>query len=258
MQVSWSDFKNFVDSRSLSIQGIETDSYYSLKASDDYFDLECEIYKSPTDETDLDDFEANYKSSWNQKIKKTDSNGNPYVKELFSDENKKLCSRVSVFTTGQYGSLKNKDSEGSDIEDIEIHFFDSSRQELIKGVEESVEDFQARLDTTCKFTWLYFTPVSTYGISKGRFMYKGTPSGEFNNWLEFAPHISKAYDGSVACLNGAFPLDMIPEGIFYEMDGRSCLIIEQDLIYYSHRMGHKIEHEIGDKIRICSIFDIYI
>jgi hypothetical protein len=187
-----------------------------------------------------------------------DDEGNPYYKQMFAQGEKKFRARCAVFTTGKADSLYNKGSEGTDIGDMELHFFDSSRTELVQGETESDEDYQTRLDANCKFTWLYFTHPTEFGIAKGRFMYKGTVSGDFHNWLEFCPHLPKAYGGSVACMDGAFPLDMLNQGDFYHMDGCTCLIIPIDETYYSHRIGHKIEHEIGDKIKICSIFDIYV
>jgi hypothetical protein len=187
-----------------------------------------------------------------------DQEGNPYYKQMFAQGEKKFQARCAVFTTGKVGSLYNKNSEGTDLADMELHFFDSSRTELVQGETESDPDFQTRLDTYCKFTWLYFTHATEFGVAKGRFMYKGTVTGDFHNWLEFCPHLPKSYGGSVACMDGAFPLDMLNQGDFYQMDGCTCLIIPVDETYYSHRIGHKIEHEIGDKIKICSIFDIYV
>lgn len=182
----------------------------------------------------------------------------PLFKQIYSDSSKIFKSRSFVFTTGEYGSLVNHDSDGNDIGDGDLLFFDSNRALMFKGENESVEDFQTRLDSNCRYTHIYFTHPTDFGIAKGRFMYKGSPLGKFRNWLEFAPHIPKAYGGSVACLDGAFPLDMMNPGVFYEMDGCSCLIITIDETYYSHRIGHKIEHEIGDRLKICSIFDIYV
>jgi hypothetical protein len=182
----------------------------------------------------------------------------PYFKQMIAQGNKKFKATCMTFTTGKYKSLFSKDSEGNDLDLCDLVFMDASRNVLTKGENESDPDFQTRLDQNCKFTWLYFTPNTDYGISKGRFMYRGIPSGEFHNWLEFAPHIPKAYGGSVPCLEGAFPLDMLNQGDFYQMDGCACLIIEKEETYYSHRIGHKIEHELGDSLKICSIFDIYV
>lgn len=68
MIVNWTNLKSFVTSRSLSIQWIEDSSKYYLKAFDGAFSLDCELSKSPSDTTDLDDFEANFKPYGNKPI----------------------------------------------------------------------------------------------------------------------------------------------------------------------------------------------
>lgn len=64
MNTSWSIFKNFVSGRSLSIQWIDLDDSYWLKAFDGPFTLECVLNKSNTTETQ--DFEDNFKSNGNK------------------------------------------------------------------------------------------------------------------------------------------------------------------------------------------------
>jgi len=73
MIVSWSQLKSFVDSKNLSIQWIDVDDYYLLLAFDGIFTLETRLDKFPTDNTNLTDFETNYKSLGNKKIQTQDS-----------------------------------------------------------------------------------------------------------------------------------------------------------------------------------------
>ena len=69
MKVSWNILKSFISDRSLSAQLIDLDDSYYIKAIDGNFSLYCVLNKSPSDSTDLDDFEANYKASGNQSPK---------------------------------------------------------------------------------------------------------------------------------------------------------------------------------------------
>jgi hypothetical protein len=69
MKVSWTKLKSFIDDRALSVQFVEFDNSYWLKGIDGGFELECDLLKSPTDTTDLDDFETNYKPLGNQSPK---------------------------------------------------------------------------------------------------------------------------------------------------------------------------------------------
>jgi len=64
----WSIFKQFVDNKSLSIQWIEFDNFYDLKAFDGFSLLEMRMDKNPTDATDLNDFVNNYKTQGNSTL----------------------------------------------------------------------------------------------------------------------------------------------------------------------------------------------
>jgi hypothetical protein len=64
MQAPWSIFKNFISQRNLSIQWIDLDTQYWMKAFDGPFELECTVIKDSGD--DQTDFETNYKDSGNQ------------------------------------------------------------------------------------------------------------------------------------------------------------------------------------------------
>lgn len=68
MKVEWEDIKSFVVSRGVSIQYITTTNTYYLKAFDGIFFLECELDRFPTDTSDLDDFENNYKPDGNKPV----------------------------------------------------------------------------------------------------------------------------------------------------------------------------------------------
>ena len=186
-----------------------------------------------------------------------DIEGNALYRNVIAKEGALFHPRVFDFTTGQYLSLCNKNSEGLDLGDGEILYLDSNRQFLTKSEEETDQEFQARLDSNCKFTWLYFTPTVDFGIKSFEISYSGTPSGEFDAWFELAPHIPKIYGGSVAAMDGGLPLEMFPEKSLVLIDGGACCLLEVDSVNFTHRMGVKIEHEIGDKLKIMSIFNVY-
>lgn len=65
MKIDWTDFKNFVDCNRLIINYFDHDSDYHLFAQSGSLVFSCQLYKNPTDTTELDDFEENYKASSN-------------------------------------------------------------------------------------------------------------------------------------------------------------------------------------------------
>lgn len=257
MLIDWNTFKKFVQDRDLNIQGIETQDYYYLSAKDDYFLVTCEIFKNPTDTTDISDFETNFKPNWNKKIDRRDKEGNPVFRNVIAENSMLFQPRCIDFTTAKLNSICNKSSDLSDLGDAELHFFNESYEEITRNEGETDQQFQARLDSSCEFTWLYFTPNYRYAIKSGEIRYKGTLGDESDLWIEVAPHIPKAYGGSVPFINGGLPLDFFDEKKSIIIDGGTCAIIELDNQYLSHRLGVKVEHGIGIKIDILATFNIY-
>lgn len=190
-------------------------------------------------------------------IPNRDLEGNPIYRQIIASENMLFQPRCIDFTTAKINSMCNKSSDLSDLGDAELHFFNESYQEITRQEEETDEQFQTRIDSTCEFTWLYFTPTHRYAIKSGEIRYKGTLGEEADLWIEIAPHIPKAYGGSVPFINGGIPLDHYNQNESILIDGGTCAIIELDNQNFTHRLGVKIEHGIGIKIDILAIFNIY-
>ena len=68
MKIDWTQFKNFVNARNIDMLMIDKDDAYHLYSSEGSLEIECELDKSASDTTDLDDFEANHKSSCNPEM----------------------------------------------------------------------------------------------------------------------------------------------------------------------------------------------
>lgn len=68
MRVDWTVFKTEVANRKLDIQYIDDGTRYHLVAKDDWFLLETDLHKTPSDTTDLLDFETNFKTVANAPI----------------------------------------------------------------------------------------------------------------------------------------------------------------------------------------------
>jgi hypothetical protein len=97
MELSWTDFKAFVVSRSLSIQWVVAGPNYFLKAFDNIFSFECLIPKDNSLSSETVDFETNFKALGNVKplqtvsVQTTPAFGNKTV--LVNGVTKKLYAR---------------------------------------------------------------------------------------------------------------------------------------------------------------------
>lgn len=67
MQIEWSEFKNIVNIKQMSIQFIQHSGNYHLRAIDGVFILECAITLDSSN-PDTIDFETNYKAKGNKRL----------------------------------------------------------------------------------------------------------------------------------------------------------------------------------------------
>jgi len=84
MEVIWTEFKKFVQDKDLSIQFVEAQGNYHLKAFDGYFSLDC-ILPIGVDNPDTNDFEANFKVAGNKKLEQRNSDGYIVSAPTFED-----------------------------------------------------------------------------------------------------------------------------------------------------------------------------
>ena len=79
MEVIWTEFKKFVTDRELSIQYVEINNNYHLKAFDNYFSLYC-ILPIDQNNNDTNDFETNFKSFSNTILEVKAHDGRPITR----------------------------------------------------------------------------------------------------------------------------------------------------------------------------------
>jgi hypothetical protein len=79
MEVNWSEFKKFIDDRKLSVQYVELNGNYHLKAFDGYFNLDC-VLPIGVDNADTTVFENDYKDVGNIVLEVKTSDGRSVVR----------------------------------------------------------------------------------------------------------------------------------------------------------------------------------
>ena len=259
-KIDWSTFKDFVDDRDLSIQYIEHTNCYDLWASDRIMSYTCDLAKNTSDATD---FETNYKSDGNKKIAKYDIEGHAEFKRVIALDAMHYEPRSLDFITSKLNSLYNRKHDGggiyngTDYNDANMQFYDSSNTELVQGAEESDNDFQTRLTANCTKTLINFTPGFNYAIKSGILMLREEWSYDGYVWCVLAPHIPEGSGGQVPFLAGGYNMQFFPEKSYIRMDGETVFFIDQDLTYYSHRIGLIVKHSTGDQKGIQMIYEMY-
>jgi len=227
MLVNWNDFKVFVNSRSLNIQGIETSECYDLRAQDDFFSLECRLYKNPSDETDITDFEGNYKFGWNKKLKKTDEENIPLMKTQVAQSGWHFEPRSLDFFVGKHNSLYNRLSSGTmDVEGADdagdgvLVFLTTSGTPIIKGESEEESAYQTRLDETCVASKVIFTPDYNWKPIGASIQVVNKPNWSAYLWGYIDLSIFEA--PNINFLNGGWNIRFAQDGATsYKIDART-------------------------------------
>lgn len=105
MLLQWSDFKSIVNSKALSIQWIELSTMYRLAIYDGMLGYECRLEKNPSDSTDLNDFENNYKAKGNKPLVTKNS---PFGEKVLPN-GKKVFTRIHGMSGTVAGAPDNLD-----------------------------------------------------------------------------------------------------------------------------------------------------
>lgn len=84
MHITWTQLKNFVDSRKALLQWEENDSMYCVKAIDGTHEVQTCVLKTTPKSAAQTDFEDNYKSNGNKSL--TNDEGQPIMAPTFEDD----------------------------------------------------------------------------------------------------------------------------------------------------------------------------
>lgn len=192
-----------------------------------------------------------------------DADGRQLVRVATTNAGWIYSPRSLDFYTAKYNSLYNKDHEGAGIDDsVDMgdtiqRFFDQSGLELIKGSNESAEDFQIRLSQNCIKTVVDFEPQYDIDIYGAKLMVKTSPMGRAYFWAIVAPDIPKAYGGSIPFMGGGWNLQMIEPRHICESDGKSSKTIHYDSVYHSGKIRLLVKHELGEVFGMQVLLEYY-
>lgn len=251
MKIEWSLFKQFVDSRSLSVQWIDLDKKYFLKAYDGVFSIESEVDKYPTDTTELTDFETNYKPLGNQRLSQFDTDGANIMRLKAAKKGWSFWAIPIEFTTSLLSSnIYCKDSSGTDIPGITYKIYDAG------GVQITVPGLANINLAACTKTVIDFEPAFDYEIIGGALRIHSNPAQDVRLWIVGAPDIPAIYGGSKEFASGINLKFMAPDASF-EIDGRVTKFLTYDATTHQGKMRIIIKHPAGLQLNLQVIIHIY-
>jgi hypothetical protein len=162
------------------------------------------------------------------------------------------------FITAKHGSLYNRTHLGNTIDDSPdygdavLTFWDASGSQLVKGVSESDEDFQARLDSSCVRTHADWQPNYEMDIIGATVSVLNPPTGSERAyaWVIVAPDIPAQFGGSVPFMAGGWNLRFFTLDQTTFLDGRGVKSFTYDPVNNSNKMRVVVKHAAGAKIEL--------
>lgn len=254
INVSWSDLKAFISSRSLSIQWITAKDTYFLWAIDGPMELSAQIQISDPIEggSDQEDFENNYKNNGNKKLSEPrDSDGSPLNRVKITTTGWAYQLHGVEFKTSQLDSVHEEKVDGTNYGFTTIHCYKDNGN----GGYTACTD-QSDVDANCIKTVVDWEPTHDYEIVGGMFKQKEIPDDDIRVWVVGVPDVPEQYGGSksfAASLNlKYFGID---EGI--KVDGRAPKYMTYSAIYHSNKIRMILKHSPGTKHDVHMTFEIF-
>ena len=247
-KVNWSQLKSFVDSRSLNVQFLEFDNSYWINAIDGQFSLTCELDKSPSDTTDLDDFEANYKAIGNTVIEPTDTDGAKLNRTKITRSGWHYQCHGIEFTSSLLSSLHNTDVADTDLGFGTIKFYNSSDAELTTQVD---------IDNNCVKTVIDWEAQYDIDVIGGLIFQEAPPTSNVRIWVTAAPDIPVASGGSVPFCQGGVNAKLMGSGQIYDIDGKTAKTMPYTPGFGTNKFRVTMRHNAGYRHEMMLVIKLY-
>lgn len=253
-KVEWAPFKSFVQARTLSIQFIELTDKYWMRANDGPFELECELLKSPSDTTDLLDFENNFKALGNKKLDPRDSDGSALNRTKITTTGWHYQLHGIEFETSKLNSLYSKKVDNTDYGFSTIKFYKD-----VSGVETEITGGdlnQTFLDANCIKTVIDWEPTHDLEMIGGTLKQKTSPTQDVHLWVVGVPDVAEAYGGSKPfVVNIDLAYIGLEEGV--SVDGRAPKYMQYSATYHTTKLRLIFRHAVGFNHKLHMIFELF-
>jgi len=255
--VNWSDLKDFVDDKQISIQYLDIGGIYHLRAVDEVLVLGCELKKTATPGSDQLDFENNYKDDANKKIKEIDDEGRQISRIAAGKKGWTYLAHPIEITTSTIDGAFSADYTGTARIDFDMKLYDAQDAEIT---------VQATADTDCVKTVVTFKPLYDYEIISGNIHQCCATTEDIRIWvLGGAFAVASNTPISVKEFVGGLNLKNISVNDHIETDGRASKLMVKDITskglpfptYQGNCFQFIIRHPAGEKHDIMTVLEYF-
>jgi len=244
-QVSWSQVRDFANTRSKSIQYIDLNSTYYINVSDGTFTLECSIDKDGGAE--CLEFEGTYKALANVTIDSRDDQG-AVIHRFKAAKKGWVYSLLPIeFVTSTLGSLVTTKYDNTTRSIATLKLYDNNNTLITDPAAVS----------GCVKTVVDFEPTFDYEIVSGFAIQKIQPNSDLRLWVVAVPDVPEVAGGSREMLGG-FNLAYLPVRTRIETDGRASKYMAYNATYHTNKLRIILRHDAGVAQDLLIGFEIFI
>ena len=258
--MNWPEFKTLLDSDMIYSWVLDSNGNEIINTLDGIINYRCIL--SPTD-TDYSDWNTNYKSNANSRIIPVDIDGSQINRPKTTETSFHYEPRCLDFYTSKLNSLYNrKDNgggilDGTDYGDAGLRFYNSSDIELTQGGAETDAAFQARLDSNCTKTIMWWQATYDMDLIGGMLQLKNQPTSDTYFWCVVAPDIPEGSGGSIPFFASGLNLYFYKDGTMHHYDGRGAKRFVADPVYNSNKFHFIFKHPVGEQVGLQIVVDTF-
>jgi hypothetical protein len=247
IEISWSEFKSRVNTKSLKIQYVTSNENYHIVAFDSLFKMYC-ILPIGVDNSDTTDFETNYKSTANSKIEDVDSQGRQIIRAAAGQSGWTYFAHPIEFQTAKFNSLYEKNYSASNRSACTIKFYDANNAEVT----------DSQYESNVVKTVVLFKPTYDYEMISGYIRQVERPSTDVRVWV--VGGIIELGGVYVKEFAGGLNLTYIGADEELRTDGRAAKYMTKDIAgvpYQANQLQIIVRHDAGVQHKIMLVLEYF-
>lgn len=243
--VDWKTFKSYVDARSISVQFVDANGNYYMKAIFDKFELSCILNKSLNSD-DTAEFEANYKGNGNQPFFPMDSDRTPIVRTKIVKAGSTFRSQSSEVTFSTLTGLLAKKNDASDVPNMSCSIFDGGGNQIVSSL----------LANTAVKTVIDWEPTFDYELIGHRIRILSNSLVDVRLWIVVTPDIADSAGGSIEIVSG-MNLRYLPAGQEAVIDARVAKLLQYNAVSHSNKIRFIFKYPVTTNNTVMVSTELY-
>lgn len=246
IEVQWPVFKQYVDTKRLSIQELSEFGRYYLYANDGAFSVSC-IIPSDVPSTDRTEYETGYQGKANVPLTRLDSDGANVVRIKAARSGWTYgCVPLEFTTSSLASSLFSQLPDGAPRSGISLKLYNELGSEI------TTPDSLSTATTTV----VDFEPTYDYELIGGSVRTATPIAVDMRLWIVAVPDIPGGSGGSKEMAGGINLRYLSPDNL-YQVDGRVSKLLSYNAVYHTNKLRFILKYPAGTSESLALNIELY-